>query len=112
MGKRVEHLTAWDAANLVRLNQDLEELNRSVDNGRVAESAAISTKKLNIVDMGEMTVGTSETIVRHNLGAVPYFLILTMRTSGTVWESSRATTTKAFLTASAADRKVHVLVCG
>ena len=112
MGKRVEHLTAFDAPNLVRINQDLDELNREVDDARVSASAGISATKLKATDLGEVTVGTTEVVVRHRLGAPPFFLHLTMRSVGAVYESKRADANMAYLKADAAGRKVHVVAFG
>jgi hypothetical protein len=95
------------------LNEALEDLSHGVDDERVRDNEpklGISTKKLRFNDLGEMTVGTSQVVGRHDLDVVPHFVVITMKTGGTIYESDRADKSRIYLTADAADLKAHVVV--
>lgn len=112
--RRVEHLTEFNEENLQKLNQSLEELAGEVKDAHIADGASIAATKIRHKDIGEVTVGTSATVIRHNLGVVPLFIGITMRTTGDIWEdpSQRADTSRAWLIADSSGRKAHVVAFG
>lgn len=92
------------------MNEETEELGRSIGNDRVSGDAAISVSKLNLVNCGEVTVGTSEVVVRHNLGQVPSLVIITMTSTGSVWQNGRATEQVVKVIADSSSRTARVWV--
>jgi len=110
--KRKEQLTRLDKPGLRALNENLDEAGRGVENSMVRGGAAISTRKLNIVDCGEVTIGTTATAVRHGLGSVPHFAIITMTSAGTFWRDGRMGSQLIYLVADTAGRTAHVMVAG
>ena len=109
--KNKDHVSSLGGPTGVRiLNEHLDEVGAGIDNARVRAGAAISVDKLNLKVVGEITVGTTETIARHGLREVPTLVCLTMRSAGTVWESGRRDGNVVRLTADASGRKVYVVV--
>lgn len=114
-GLRKESVRDAQAAVPV-INEALEDLGHGIDDARVRQKAAgegVGIKKMRHFDAGELTVGASATIVRHNLGVVPLCVVITMRSVGTIYETTpRRDSSRVWLQADAAGRKAHVVVFG
>lgn len=94
------------------LNEAIEDLSHGVEDGRVRkvkDGNGISTRKLRFFET-ELTVGTTEAVIRHGLGVVPHFVTITMRSPGTVWQTRRSDGDRVWVIADAAGRTAHVVV--
>lgn len=95
------------------LNEAIEELSHGVEDGTVRKAAAskgIAVDKIRHYDAGEVVVGTTQLVLRHGLGVVPFVTIITMRSVGQVYESARADANRIWLAADAAGRRAHIVV--
>jgi len=93
------------------LNEELEDLGQGVGDERVRNGANISVAKLHRKDLGEVTVGTSETLVRHALGSVPLEVHVCMTSPGSIWLiRSKTDAQKLYLQADASGRTAVVVV--
>ena len=103
-----------DATDVRVINEFMDDVYVGVEdqnNRKVADNKGISVKKLRRHDLGERTLtGTpSEDVIPHNLDVTPEFIIITMRSAWTAWESKRSDSSRIYITASAG-ATAHIIV--
>lgn len=92
------------------LNEDLEDLGQIGDE-RIRPGANISVAKIRRKSLGEVTVGASETLVRHGFGQVPTHVSICMTGPGSVWlVRGKTDSQRLYLQADAAARTAIVVV--
>lgn len=111
MGLR-KHVFPPQVEGLVRpLNEELEDLGQGIEDERVRDGADISIAKLHRRDLGELTIGAAETLVRHGLGLKPLAINICMTGPGQIWLITKRTDTqRLYLRADQADRTAIVVV--
>lgn len=111
MGLR-KHVLVPPLEGILRpLNEELEDLGHGIGDERILDGANISIRKLRRKNVGQVTVGTDATLVRHGLGVVPEDIQLTPTSAGQVWlVVGKTDEQRLYLQADAADRTVLVVV--
>ena len=106
MAERGRKLTKLDKGSSLLIDQELDKLYDGIDNDNVRDNTFLFQKLKRVVVTA--TVGASEVGVVHGLGSIPTQIMITMTSTGMVWESTDPDIRKVYLTADGAGRTCKI----
>ena len=106
MAERGRRLTKLDDGSPLIIDQEIDKLYDDVNNDNVRDDTLLFQKLKRVVVTA--TVGASEVGVVHGLGSIPAQIMITMTSTGMVWESIDPDIKKVYLTADGAGRTCKI----